>query len=111
MLGLVVAPLSGIEFVASPKLTGRVHRRTELSSTLRAPWDVDLENILDNVRLALATKVRANGQDTPTQATSVPQTVLRCRPVGSPCLLAHLHAELSTQVQTGVVRHDVLVNY
>ena len=70
MLGLVVAPLSGIEFVASPKLTGRVHRRTELSSTLRAPWDVNLENILDNVRLALATKV-----------------------------------------QTGVVRHDVLVNY
>ena len=70
MLGLVVAPLSGIEFVASPKLTGRLHRRTELSSTLRAPWDVNLENILDNVRLALATKV-----------------------------------------QTGVVRHDVLVNY
>ena len=64
MLGLVVAPLSGIEFVASPKLTGRVHRRTELSSTLRAPWDVDLENILDNVRLALATKVRARRQDT-----------------------------------------------
>ena len=64
MLGLVVAPLSGIEFVASPKLTGRLHRRTELSSTLRAPWDVNLENILDNIRLAWSAKVRAKGHDT-----------------------------------------------
>ena len=65
MLGLVVAPLSGIEFVASPKLTGRVHRRTELSSTLRAPWDINLENIIDNVKLAWSCKVRAKGHDAP----------------------------------------------
>ena len=64
MLGLVVAPLSGIEFVASPMQASRLHRRTELSSTLRAPWDVNLENILDNIRLAWNTKVRAKGHDT-----------------------------------------------
>jgi len=70
MLGLVVAPLSGIEFVASPMQSSRVHKRAELSATLRAPWDINLENIIDNVKLAWSCKV-----------------------------------------QTGLVAHDVLVNY
>ena len=65
MLGLVVAPLSGIEFVASPMGSSRVHKRAELSATLRAPWDINLENIIDNVKLAWSCKVRAKGHDTP----------------------------------------------
>lgn len=52
MLGLVVAPLSGIELVKKPMQLNRVHKRAELSATLRAPWDIDLENILDNIKLA-----------------------------------------------------------
>jgi len=58
MLQLLVAPLSGIEFQSSPLQSSRVHKRAEVSATLRAPWDTNWDNIVDNIRLAWSGKVQ-----------------------------------------------------
>lgn len=54
----LLAPLSGMEFRSSPLKTGNVHKRAEVSTTLRAPWDINWENVVDNIRLSYFSKIK-----------------------------------------------------
>jgi hypothetical protein len=52
MLSLsLLAPLA-VELQTAPIQRFRDHKRIEVSSTFQAPWDYNLDNIIDNVRLS-----------------------------------------------------------
>eukprot|EP00320_Phaeocystis_rex_P009719 CAMPEP_0119058482 /NCGR_PEP_ID=MMETSP1178-20130426/2795_1 /TAXON_ID=33656 /ORGANISM="unid sp, Strain CCMP2000" /LENGTH=209 /DNA_ID=CAMNT_0007039417 /DNA_START=25 /DNA_END=651 /DNA_ORIENTATION=+ len=55
MLAVSLAPFAGVEFQSTPFHSSRLHKRAEVSTTLRAPWDINWDNIIDNVRLACFT--------------------------------------------------------